>query len=86
MANKYKVKYCDGYYITKNGVGILDLANPEDGEFANYLVALLESAERNKTTPNKVCTGLGVCAPSQSLSTPKKLPARRILSKPAPSQ
>jgi hypothetical protein len=47
MANKYKVKYCDGYYITKNGERILDLANPEDGEFANYLVALLESAGRN---------------------------------------
>jgi hypothetical protein len=48
MLNKYSVGFADGYYITKNGIGILDLVNPDDGEFANYLVTLLENAERKK--------------------------------------
>lgn len=33
----YTVEYCDGYYIEKDGEAVLDLANPEDREFA-YLV------------------------------------------------
>ena len=54
MAN-YRVEFSDGYYITKNGHGVLDLANPEDGEFANYVVALLQNAEnaKRKRRPTK---------------------------------
>jgi len=46
---------------------------------------LIDEVLQKLNLPNKACSGVGVCAPSQALPTPKKLSTRRTLSKPAPT-
>ena len=44
MKRKYAIAYCDGYYITENGRGILDLAHTQDQEFAIFVRDALNAA------------------------------------------
>ena len=41
----YTVEYTDGYYIAKDGEGVIDLADSEDSIFAEFVCAALNSAE-----------------------------------------
>ena len=47
MKRKYAIAYCDGYYITENGRGILDLAHTQDQEFAIFVRDALNAAEQS---------------------------------------
>lgn len=47
MRKKYAIAYCDGYYITENGRGILDLAHTQDQEFAIFVRDALNAAEQS---------------------------------------
>jgi len=47
VKRKYAIAYCDGYYITENGRGILDLAHTQDQEFAIFVRDALNAAEQS---------------------------------------
>ena len=43
--NRYELEYADGYYITKDGEGIIDLTYPENREFAQFVCDALNQYE-----------------------------------------
>jgi len=47
VRKKYAIAYCDGYYITENGRGILDIVNTQDQEFAIFVRDALNAAEQS---------------------------------------
>lgn len=44
MSPEYTVEAADGFYIARNGEGVLDLADPQDYEFAEFVCAALNQA------------------------------------------
>ena len=42
----YTLEYTDGYYIAKDGEGVIDLAEPENREFAEFVVNALNAAQQ----------------------------------------
>ena len=40
----FTLEYTDGYYIAKDGEGVIDLADPENREFAEFVVNALNAA------------------------------------------
>ena len=43
----YTLEYADGYYIAKDGEGVIDLAEPENREFAEFVVKALNAAKKS---------------------------------------
>ena len=43
----YTLEYSDGYYIAKDGEGVIDLADPENREFAVFVVDALNAAQQS---------------------------------------
>ena len=54
MSPEYTVEAADGFYIARNGEGVLDLADPQDYEFAEFVCAALNQAAQQ----NAHLTGL----------------------------
>ena len=44
MSPKYTVEAADGFYIARNGEGVLDLADSQDYEFAKFVCSALNQA------------------------------------------
>lgn len=42
----FTLEYADGYYIAKDGEGVIDLAEPENREFAEFVVNALNAAQQ----------------------------------------
>jgi len=43
----FTLEYTDGYYIAKDGEGVIDLAEPENRGFAEFVVNALNAAQHN---------------------------------------
>ena len=71
---EYKLEYCDGFYITQNGKGVIDFAENVDSEFANFVLSRLKQrptkraadsakaarlARKNKSKSKKVAPAKG---------------------------
>ena len=52
---EYKLEYCDGYYITKNGKGVIDFAEDVDSDFANFVLGLLEQRLTKRAADGFYC-------------------------------
>ena len=42
----FTLEYADGYYIAKDDEGVIDLAEPENREFAEFVVNALNAAQQ----------------------------------------
>lgn len=45
---RFTLEYADGFYIEDNGEGVIDFANPQDREFAEFVVDALNAAQNKK--------------------------------------
>jgi len=43
----YTLEYVDGYCVCKDGVYVMDFVNPEDREFAEFVVSALNSSDKD---------------------------------------
>lgn len=51
----FTLEYADGYYIAKDGEGVIDFANAEDRQFAQQVCDALNAA-RPKHSEHPPCT------------------------------
>jgi len=47
----FTLEYADGYYIAKNGEGVIDFTDPEDYDFAEFVMLALNAAEHPLAQP-----------------------------------
>lgn len=59
--NIFTLEYTDGYYIAKNGEGVIDLAEPENHEFAEFVVNALNAAQQSVQADACYCCRDGGC-------------------------
>ena len=62
---KYTVEASDGFYISRNGVGVLDLADPQDYEFANFVCTALNQAAQQKRAADSL-KAEAICQPKKN--------------------
>ena len=66
MSPEYTVEAADGFYIARNGEGVLDLADPQDYEFAEFVCAALNQAAE----PTLLTEPVNYCNPVNGVHAP----------------